>query len=566
MVALCSPRSVESQYCTQEIQHFKQTGRSDRLIAAILAGEPGKEGAECFCPPLRHPVREDGTLNTSIVEEPIAADFRVKDQSGVREGFTSAEAYRFQLSQRGDLDKKHIKKRAEVYESQLQLMKLKIIAGILGVPLEQLRNRDKAYQLELAKKRTRVLRNWLGTVLTLLIVALALSVFAYLKEKEANAQRDSALTNEGRFYLEVARDNDNHPGRSLWAAQAISFEEFGRSSEVDHLQLRDAQFWQNSPPRITNGRSPAEFDEASKLINQSLPPHRPILVGTSSGSEGFSAIDWNPDGKRIASASRDGTVCIWDLSTSQAFAPLGNKPHARGCISWDPSGERLATASGDGSGKINIWDSDSGSLLQGPLSRTLDLEYFSELAWHPEGTILASSSETHGDVVLWDVVSGQQIGEPLESTDGDAFCVSWSPNGTKLAVGHEFGAITVWDVSKKVVFERQFRGHTERVTSLVWSPDSAKLASASTDSSIQVWDTVAGRALHSPLEGHEDSVLDISWNPNGDLIASGSSDGSIILWDAFRGAQVGDPLSGHSNSVMRACWSPDGRETRKLFS
>jgi len=56
-------------------------------------------------------------------------------------------------------------------------MKLKIIAGVLGVPLEQLRNRDKAYQLELVQRRARVLRRWLAAIgaLTLLIIAAGFS-------------------------------------------------------------------------------------------------------------------------------------------------------------------------------------------------------------------------------------------------------------------------------------------------------------------------------------------------------------------------------------------------------
>ncbi len=133
LTVLCSPRAVESRYVAQGIEHFKKTGKVDRIIAAILAGEPGDAKTECFPAPLREVVNEDGN-----VSEPIAADFRLSDGS---EGFTSAEAYRLQLV---DLLKREARKRADAYESQLQLMKLKVIAGILGVPLEQLRDRDKA--------------------------------------------------------------------------------------------------------------------------------------------------------------------------------------------------------------------------------------------------------------------------------------------------------------------------------------------------------------------------------------------------------------------------------------
>ncbi len=183
LTVLCSPRAVESQYVAQEIEHFKKSGKTNRIIAAILAGEPGDSETECFPVPLREIVSEKG-----IVSEPIAADFRLRDGG---EGFTSAEAYRLQLA---DHSKREAKKRADAYESQLQLMKLKIIAGILGVPLEQLRNRDKAFELELAKKRARTLRLWLAAVGLLALVAIAGGIFAVQQKRIATLERDHART------------------------------------------------------------------------------------------------------------------------------------------------------------------------------------------------------------------------------------------------------------------------------------------------------------------------------------------------------------------------------------
>ncbi len=190
LVVLCSPRAVESQYVSQEILHFKESDKGDRIIAAILDGEPGDPTRQCFPEPLRHPVGENGEPDTTIQKEPIAANFRLQDGS---EGFTSAEAYRLQLTKTGKLPKREIKKRAEAYGEQLQLMKLKIIAGILGVPLETLRDRDKAYQLKLARKRARTLRLWLAAVGVLAIAAIAFAVFAFDQQKSARTAKTAAI-------------------------------------------------------------------------------------------------------------------------------------------------------------------------------------------------------------------------------------------------------------------------------------------------------------------------------------------------------------------------------------
>lgn len=199
LVVLCSPRAVESQYVAQEIHHFKQTGKKNGIIAAILDGEPSNQAKECYPEPLRHPVCDDGTLDTSVTEVPrIAADFRVKERQSAREGFTSSEAYRAWLNSNRNLSKREVKKRAEAYDYQLQLMKLKIIAGILGVEPEKLHDRDKAYQLQLAKKRARTLKLWLTAVIILALVASIFGYYSDLHRKQvqselARADRSEAI-------------------------------------------------------------------------------------------------------------------------------------------------------------------------------------------------------------------------------------------------------------------------------------------------------------------------------------------------------------------------------------
>ena len=246
LVVLCSPRAVESRYVGEEIEHFVKSGKSDRIIATILAGEPGDSVNECFPAPLRQIVTKDGK-----VRELIAANFRLRDGS---EGYTSAEAYRLKLL--GKLPNREMKKRVEAYDSQLQLMKLKVIAGILGVPLETLRNRDKAYQLELAKKRARALRLWLAAVGIMMILAVGAAYVAMQKTAEAiqanegerkarefeteariQAQEANEKTLEqlretnhqlGAVWLERSLASDDRLTRSMNAGRAIGFEGYGR--------------------------------------------------------------------------------------------------------------------------------------------------------------------------------------------------------------------------------------------------------------------------------------------------------------------------------------------------
>ncbi|MET0071967.1 MAG: TIR domain-containing protein [Candidatus Thiodiazotropha sp.] len=188
LIVLCSPRAVKSQYVADEIEYFINLGKGDRIIPAIVAGEPGDEKAECFPAPLRHiPVAKISDDN--LVNQPLAADFRLPDGT---EGFTSTEAYRRKLETTGFLSRNEVERLSDDYEQKCQLAKLKIIAGVLGVGLDDLRHRDKAYRLAKEKKRTRVLRRWLVVVVSLGFAALTLAFVANTLRVESERARSDA--------------------------------------------------------------------------------------------------------------------------------------------------------------------------------------------------------------------------------------------------------------------------------------------------------------------------------------------------------------------------------------
>ena len=104
LVVVCSPHAAQSKYVNEEILRFKAMAGAERVIAIIVDGEPGDPARECFPAALRFKVGPDGAL-TGEPEEPIAADAR-RDGDGKR------------------------------------LALLKVIAGLLGVPLDDVRKRE----------------------------------------------------------------------------------------------------------------------------------------------------------------------------------------------------------------------------------------------------------------------------------------------------------------------------------------------------------------------------------------------------------------------------------------
>ncbi len=81
LIVVCSPNSARSQWVNEEIRYFKSIGRSNRILALIIGGEPhasqdpNSSLEECFPQALRFHVDADGTI-TNQPTEPIAGDLR----------------------------------------------------------------------------------------------------------------------------------------------------------------------------------------------------------------------------------------------------------------------------------------------------------------------------------------------------------------------------------------------------------------------------------------------------------------------------------------------------------
>ena len=147
---------------------------------------------------------------------------------------------------------------------------------------------------------------------------------------------------------------------------------------------------------------------------------------------------FSPDGKRLASASRDETVKVWDAATGQETLTL--KGHTGGVtsVAFSPDGKRLASASED---------------------------------------------ET---VKVWDAATGQET-LTLKGHTGCVTSVAFSPDGKRLASASDDGTVKVWDAATGQE-TLTLKGHTDAVTSVAFSPDGQRLASASSDGTVKVWD------------------------------------------------------------------------------
>ena len=149
-------------------------------------------------------------------------------------------------------------------------------------------------------------------------------------------------------------------------------------------------------------------------------------------------MGWSPDGKTLASGSRDSTVRIWDASSGKLLRTLEGHTSLVQSVGWSPDGKALASGSSDDT--VRIWGAPSGKLLRTLKGHT---DYVRSVGWSPNGNTLASGSSDK-TVRIWDAPSGKLL-RTLEGHTDDVRSVGWSPDGKTLASGSDDKTVRIWD-------------------------------------------------------------------------------------------------------------------------
>jgi hypothetical protein len=146
LIVICSLAAVQSRWVNEEIAEFKRLGRADRILPLIVDGEPhaATPERECFPPALRFQVDAAGRLTDQPATEPIAAD--------LRPGADSKED-----------------------------AKLKLIAGLLDVGFDELRQRE----LIAARRRALIATSLAVCMAALAVIAAGGGVIAWLNAQYA---------------------------------------------------------------------------------------------------------------------------------------------------------------------------------------------------------------------------------------------------------------------------------------------------------------------------------------------------------------------------------------------
>ncbi|MCA9122277.1 MAG: TIR domain-containing protein [Planctomycetaceae bacterium] len=591
LIVICSPRSASSRWVNEEILAFKRLGRANRILSLIVDGEPniadkpalGLE--ECFPPGLRFQMGPDGELSSEPAE-PIAADVRVGMDGKIN-------------------------------------AKLKLIAGILGIGFDELKQRD-------LQRRQRQLVAITGSAVAIMAVTIGLAMAALLSRAEAIQQRHQAEINLGEARRQegiananeaeakrqegIAKDNEklaraeklvaqqqrfvaefNLASRSYDEAQIDNVRELlfrqipakegdadlrsfewyylKRLCERDLLTQKNNTFYPRAVATSPDGRYMAQALQAEKAVSV-------VLSGWGPGTErrhlrghlgSINCVVFSPNGTRLATASNDRTVKIWDVAEAAEVHTLKGHTGLVYSVAFSPDGKRLATASSDKT--VKLWSAETFVQLH---SLAGHKDSVLSTVFSPDGTRLASLDRRM--LKVWDATTFTEIRE-LECHTPYPGNLVYSPDGKRLAAcsfatadqttvetdeperpvdGPLRWVVRVWDASTLETVGI-IPAHSNIVTHVCFSPDGKRLATGSWDKTIKLWDVASLKPI-TTFRGHSYFVWGQTFHPDCRRLASAGGDYAMKIWDTEALSETYSPdlvVASTATSGTHPMWPQD---------
>ncbi|MDQ2907481.1 MAG: protein kinase [Chloroflexota bacterium] len=279
------------------------------------------------------------------------------------------------------------------------------------------------------------------------------------------------------------------------------------------------------------------------------------------GNQGnINSVAWSPDGSRIAGASVNGSVPVWDATNGRALVNYPVLLNVALSVAWSPNSTRLACGGYDRT--IYVLDADTGANPFHYVNYIGQTGSVNTLAWSPDGTHIASGGSDK-TVQIWRDGNGSHPFIYMEHT-GKIVALAWSPDSMRIASGSLDKTVRVWHAGHQhqhAASDKDFvyHGHERflnAVFTIAWSPDGLYIASAGKDGAVHIWNADTGERIYT-YQGDKGWIHAVAWSPDSKYLAAGI-DKKIEVWEATTGDELID-YHGHTSTVIALAWSPDGR-------
>jgi WD40 repeat protein len=380
-------------------------------------------------------------------------------------------------------------------------------------------------------------------LVSLATVAVLAAVLAVNQRNTARQERDLAKSR----LLAAEAANESVPTALLLSIEALRIKdtveargallaslERPSAQAVAYLHGHDDIVWNMA--RSPDGKTVASGSRDGTIILWDVQGHKPKGAPLRGDGATVTGVAFSPDGRTLASGSAYHAVYLWDVRSRRRIAFLPERDDVT-TVAISPDGRTLASGTLAGTG-VHFWDVAQRRSLNVPSREDPTAGFVNSVEFSPDGRTLASAT-SGGTVELWDVRARRRTSALAYSISDGVKSVAFSPDGKTLAAGGEGGTMFLWDGRTRRRKGGPLRGHRGSVECLAFSPDGKTLASGSADRTIALWDVRHHRRLGAPLRGHADAVRSLVFGTDGKSLISGGADGTIIVWDLERSLRLG---------------------------
>jgi WD40 repeat protein/tRNA A-37 threonylcarbamoyl transferase component Bud32 len=378
-----------------------------------------------------------------------------------------------------------------------------------------------------------------------------------------------ALSPDGRRAARACLPKKEANKIESWELEICDLETGNLRSMVAHTALVTRLAFDPRGTRLAS----ASFDQTVKVWDLEA-DGEPVTLREQAATH---AVAFSPDGLRLASGSQDRTVALWSMPGAGAQTVLRGSERCH-TAAYRPDGRRIAATA---PWSVQVWDASTGE----PLTKTVRAYPRGRIAWSPDGRQLGVGLKAEifdadtiemrwrlrRDADTEEDFAGQHY--PLASAfspSGDLIaCGGWG--GLPGGPGSYLGTVTVWDTATRQRLSEL--AVADWAAAVAFSPDGKALAIGTGTftlglkaGELLLWDP-RGRKVLRRFEGFAESVWQVAFSPDGSHLAAAIGDylapptgrpGEVRVWEVATGRLI-HTFTGHQSCVWSVAFSPDGR-------
>ncbi len=269
-----------------------------------------------------------------------------------------------------------------------------------------------------------------------------------------------------------------------------------------------------------------------------------------------SLVFW-PDGKKLASASADQTIRVWDVASRKCLDVMHGNRDEVWRLALLPDGQTLASGSKDGS--VCLWDTSVTHARQTNITWPM-----STVGWTfaPDSRSILTL-DNKGEVARWTGADFQEKKALFEVGADKYIDISYYPpffqDGRFLAISSTNGIISIWDVSRQVLWHQTANGTNEGILLCFDAAGNNLITGSQNNQVYHEWNLTSGLETQSwpgamPYDGS------IALSPDAQFCVIAGPEGDVVSRNLREQKNV--PLSLDILEPSVAAFSPDG----KLFA